>query len=174
MTSIFEKDYKYCPTCKEKLVRSSIDDRQLLNCKNCGFIFWNNPKPVVSILLYEGKKILMLQRANEPLKDYWCLPGGYINYDETPEEAIKREAKEEAGIEITIDNLVGAYRIDNDPRGVDIDIIFSGKSVGEINLNSESKDFKYFEIDKLPNKIAYKHREAISDWLKTQGRRLNE
>lgn len=107
----------------------------------------------------------MLQRANEPLKDYWCLPGGYINYDETPEEAVKREVSEEIGTDIFIDSLIGVYRIDNDPRGVNIDIIYEGKLKGNVSLSDEHKKYKFVPLNVLPQKIAYKHREAINDWL---------
>lgn len=99
--SIREKYYKFCPSCKTDLKRKIIDGRERLFCPNCDFIFWNDPKPAVSILLPQGEGILMLQGANEPSKDYWCLPGGYVNYGETPQEAVKRETKEETGADVS-------------------------------------------------------------------------
>lgn len=108
----------------------------------------------------------MLQRANKPLKNYWCLPGGYINYDETPKEAIMRELKEETEIECKIGSLIGVYRIDNDPRGVNIDIIYETEVEGEVNLSNEHRKSDFSYVDCLPRKIAYKHREAIRDWIK--------
>lgn len=163
--SIHENYYKFCPACKTELQRKSIDGRRRFFCPGCDFIFWNNPKPVVSILISKKNEILMLQRANEPLKNYWCLPGGYVNYDETPEEALTREVKEELGKRISIDGLIGVYRIDNDPRGINIDIIYKGRIKGEINLSIEHQDYRFFGPDQLPKKIAYKHRQAINDWL---------
>lgn len=118
MASVHEKLYKFCPTCRTKLKRKLIDRRKLLFCSDCSFTFWNNPKPVTSVILHTNGKIMLLQRANKPLKNYWCLPGGYIDYEETPEEAIRRETKEEVSFEIgQLGSLVGVYRIDNDPRG---------------------------------------------------------
>ena len=167
MESIEEKDYKFCLTCKNNLERKRIDGENLLSCPNCGFVFWNNPKPVVSCVIVQDNKVLMLQRAKEPLKGYWVLPGGFMKYEETPERALKRETMEEAGINIEIHNLVGVYRIDNDPRGVHIDIIYSGtKNKGNIILSDEDSKYTLFDPDKLPDKIAYKHREAIEDWAK--------
>jgi len=162
-----EKEYKYCPTCKTPLEWKEIDRRQLLNCPKCNFIFWNNPKPVTSVILTKDDKILLLQRSKEPLKDYWVLPGGYIDYEEDPESAVIRETKEETGQEVTVDRLVGVYQIDNDPSGNNIDIIYCGKIAGDkVLLNDESSQYKFFIPDDLPEKIAYKHREAITDWLK--------
>lgn len=167
---------KYCPNCKTDLQRKVIDGRERLFCPNCNFIYWNNPKPVVSILLHRKGKILMLQRANKPLKGFWCFPGGYINYEETPEEAVERELKEETGIKCNIISLIGVYRIDNDPRGINIDIVYEGKLEGEIKLSDEHRNYKFFSIDELPPKIAYKHRKAINDFkgLSFQNQRVVE
>lgn len=163
--SVNELDlYKFCPHCGNNLILAVIESEAVKKCNKCGFIFWNKPKPVVSIILHKDGKALMLQRAHEPFKAFWVLPGGFIGYEETPEEAIKREAKEETGLEITINGIVGAYRIDNDPRGVHIDIIFYGTLNGEIEINKDSKSWQYFSPEQLPDKIAYKHREAIADW----------
>ena len=163
--STYEAAYKFCPQCCNQLERKLIDNQSLLSCSQCDFIFWNNPKPVVSIILEQDGKLLMLQRAKEPLKNYWCLPGGYINYEETPEEAVKRETEEEAGVSITIKDLVGVYRIDNDPRGITIDIIYYGTLDRVPHLSDEHQNFQFFNFDRLPENIAYKHREAVTDYL---------
>lgn len=155
--------YQYCPYCGHTLVLATIDSENVKECK-CGFIFWNKPKPAVSVILHKDGKVLMLQRAHEPFKNFWVLPGGFIGYEETPEKAIKREAKEETGLDIVINGTVGAYRIDNDPRGVHIDIIFYGALNGEVRISKDSKSWRYFPPVQLPDKIAYKHRKAIADW----------
>jgi ADP-ribose pyrophosphatase YjhB (NUDIX family) len=162
-----EKAYNYCPTCKNKLIKKSVDRRQLLTCSKCGFIFWNNPKPVVSILIEKQNKILMIKRGKTPLKDYWVLPGGYIDYEEEPETAIIRETKEETGLSIMISNLIGVYPIDNDPTGMHLDIIYSAKMPKQkISLNQESSSYKFFNLKNLPKLIAYQHRQAILDYIK--------
>lgn len=158
------EEYKYCPNCGRNLISSVIDKEERKKCNGCGFIFWNNPKPVVSALIEKDGKVLMLQRKNEPFKDYWVLPGGFIGYSETAQEAIKREAKEEMGIDIQIDGLIGIYRIDDDPRGVHVDIIFHTKATEEVTLSEEDKKWNYFPPQELPKNIAYKHRNAIEDW----------
>ena len=99
------------------------------------------------------------------MRNYWCLPGGYIDYIEEPEEAVIREAKEETNLKVKINKLIGVYQIDNDPRGINIDIIYFGSIIsGELKLNKESSEFRYFAVGGLPKLIAYKHREAIKDW----------
>jgi len=149
------------------MVYKVVDHQQAQTCPKCGFIFWNNPKPVTSIVISKEGKVLLVRRANEPLKGHWCLPGGFIRFEETPEEAIKRETKEEIGLEPKIGKIVGVYRIDNDPRGIHLDIIYEGSASGEVNLSDEHDDYKYLAPESLPDKVAYKHSEAIRDWAKT-------
>ena len=98
-----------------------------LKCRKCKFVFWNNPIPCVSFLLAKGGKILLIQRAKGPLKGYWCLPGGFLEYEESPKEGIKREIEEELRIKILIKQLVGVYQIDNDPN-LDMELCPAHKS----------------------------------------------
>ena len=161
-----EKWYRFCPNCKTELERKVIDGIDRLACSSCDFILWSNPKPTTTILIVDGEsKILMTQRTREPFKGWWCLPGGFIEYEESPEEAVKREGKEEVGLDVQNPKLVGVYQIDNDPRGMHIDIIYSAKLNGTVNANQEISEHKLFGKDKLPEKIAFKHREAINDYF---------
>lgn len=165
-----EGAYKYCPTCAKRLKRKLIDEQQLLSCGECGFVYWNPPFPVTSVVLEINEKILLLRRAAEPLKGYWCLPGGYIRYTEKPEAAAIREVKEETGLDISIRNIVGVYQIDNDPRGVNLDIIWTGLlKDGYLQTNNESTEAGCFDKNNLPTLIAYKHRQAIFDADKLKG-----
>lgn len=160
------KLYKFCPHCGHLMTDKTINQENVKVCTKCEFVFWNKSKPVVSIVLYKEKKVLMIQRANEPFKGYWVLPGGFISYRENAEEAIKREAHEEVGVELKLEKVIGTYLIDTDPRGMHLDIIFAGTTTDDITLNNEDTNWKYFSPDSLPEKIAYKHRDAIIDWFK--------
>ncbi len=159
-----ERYYQFCPSCTTRLRRKLLDGQKRLSCPQCSFVFWNNPKPVVSILVTKQGRILLLQRAQRPLKGFWCLPGGFININETPKQAAMREVREEAGGKVTITSLIGIYRINNDPRGIHLDIIYAGLLKGSITLSDEHVAFRFFPPERLPRKIAYKHREAIRDW----------
>lgn len=159
-----KKDYIFCPRCKNTLVEKKKDNELVKVCESCGFIFWNKPKPVVSIIIHQNKKVLMLQRSNNPFKDFWVLPGGFMSINDTPQQALEKEVKEETGLEPEIQGLVGVYRIDNDPRGIHIDIIFHGTGSGTVKLGSEHTAWDYFSLRDFPKEIAYKHREAINDW----------
>ncbi len=160
--------YIYCPTCKNTLTAKNDKGEDVLVCNSCGFVFWNNPKPVVSAVISNEGKILTLKRAKEPFKGFWVLPGGFMRHDETPEQAVVRETKEESNLDFSIRDLIGVYTIDDDPRGKHIDIIYSGVHTGDVKLSSEDVEYDFFGTQNLPDKIAYKHRNAINDWVNKQ------
>ncbi len=156
--------YLFCPSCKTKLVRKLINNRNYLACPSCDFIFWNNPKPTTSAILEKDGKILMIKRNQELLKGFWVLPGGFMEYEETPEETTVREVKEETGLKIQTKELVGVYKIndDEDPSGATVDIIFHGEILGgTLKIEKDFSDFRFFNTNNLPDLIAYKHRKAI-------------
>lgn len=159
-----QNKYIYCPTCKNSLSEKEIEGDKVKVCDKCGFTFWDNPKPAVSIIIYKENKVLMLQRARDPFKNYWVLPGGYVKSEETSKEAIVREAKEETGLEIKSLEILGDYGGYYDPRGFHLDIIYTSRSQGEVQISSEDKKWAYFALGELPQNIAYNHRRAILDW----------
>jgi 8-oxo-dGTP diphosphatase len=119
---------------------------------------------VTSVIIEKGSSVLLLKRAARPLRDYWCLPGGFIRYLETPEMAAIREVKEETGLDVEINRLAGIYQIDNAPGGVSLDIIWKASVAGGLlQTNEESIEARYFEKETLPELIAYKHRQAIME-----------
>ncbi len=156
--------YTFCPSCATPLQRTLVDGNQRLACPACGFIFWNNPKPTTSIILAKDGNVLLLRRAHEPFKGYWVLPGGYVEYDEDPQTTIVRETKEETGLDVIVGGIVTTYLIDTDPRGNSVDIVFEGTVTGGTLTLQEHTQAEFFVPEKLPDPIAYKHREAIAIW----------
>ena len=109
-------DEKYCPACGGVLHAVPWeDDLTLPVCEVCGYRFYQNSKPcVVAIILDpEQDRILLCRRGIEPYKDCWDLPGGFLRNGEDPVDGVKREVKEELGVEIEIirlfDILVDTY-----------------------------------------------------------------
>lgn len=162
--------YKYCPVCSSALVKKEIENKIRPTCPNCAFVYWSSAKPTTSVILTDKGKILFLKRNKPPLKNYWVLPGGYLEYDEIPQATIIRETKEEIGCQIKLISLVGIYLIDNDPRGNSLDIIYYGEIVSGNSTISEHGQLNFFSPNKLPELIGYKHRQAIGDWLKVFGK----
>lgn len=161
-----EKLYKFCPKCSSPLKYKKRDGKKRLICPKCDFVLWSNPKPTVTVVVSNNKGgILMTRRARTPFKGWWCLPGGFVEYQESPEDAARREIQEEVGTKIKNLRLLGVYQIDNDPRGVHIDIIYYAEISGKAQLSKEVTEFKFFNRKSLPKRIAFRHREASVDYF---------
>ena len=93
----------YCTNCGQPLILSvpEGDDRKRDMCKACGTVHYSNPKIVVGAIPVYQDRILICRRAIEPRYGLWTLPAGFMEDDETVEQGVRREAMEEAGIELT-------------------------------------------------------------------------
>ncbi len=111
-------------------------------------------------------KVLLIQRNNEPFKDEWALPGGFVEEGEDLETAAKRELEEETGVKIDSMEQVKAFgQPGRDPRGHTISIAFLSRIYCEEDLkpSDDAKAAKWFEIEKLHGmKLAFDHDEIIN------------
>ena len=124
------------------------DTHERLVCPDCGFINYQNPKIVVGAVVTQGERILLCRRAIEPRRGYWTLPAGYMELNETTEEGAKREAFEEAGATLDIQNLLAIYTI---PRISQVQILYHAHLVGEgFSAGEESLEVALFEWEALP------------------------
>ena len=119
---------------------------------------------IVFVCQNEKTQVLLIKRGSEPCKDMWALPGGFMNIDESAEEAAIRELKEETGIDVKEVTQVGAYsKVDRDPRERVITIAFYTvidnpvKAVGQ----DDAKQAEWFTLDNLPT-LAFDHSEILS------------
>ncbi|HDN83322.1 MAG TPA: NUDIX hydrolase [Candidatus Altiarchaeales archaeon] len=128
------------------------------------------PRVTVDAVIIKDKKIVLIRRKNEPFKDFWALPGGFVEYGETVEQAILREVKEETGLDVKIVEIIGVYSApDRDPRGHTISIAFLCKPISaSIISGSDASEAKEFSLDALP-KLAFDHEKIIKDAIKKIG-----
>lgn len=116
-------------------------------------------------------KVLLIQRKNEPFKDNWALPGGFVDMDETVDEAAFRELKEETALEFReLKQFKVFSSVDRDPRGRTVSVVFVGELCGKavaLLAQDDAKDLGWFSIDSLPV-LAFDHddilKEIIADY----------
>jgi ADP-ribose pyrophosphatase YjhB (NUDIX family) len=102
---------RFCHQCGGRLQKRLVEgeDRPRLVCSACGFIHYVNPKVVVGAVPERAGRVLLMRRAIEPRYGAWTFPGGFMEVDETAEEAALREAEEELGLSLTLGPLLGVY-----------------------------------------------------------------
>lgn len=127
---------------------------------------YRNPALTVDAIIKKEDKILLIKRLNNPFKDCWALPGGFVEYGEDIESATIREVQEETGLEIKLDKLVGVYSDpDRDPRGHTVTVAHTATITGgNLQSDSDAKDAKFFTEDELEKiDVAFDHEEIIRD-----------
>jgi len=138
-----------------------------------GIYCYEYPRPAVTVdaVVLTKKEgfwsVLLIRRKNDPFKDHWALPGGFVDEHETLEEAIQREVKEELNIKLSLEQFhqfraySDPYR---DPRQRTITVVFIVWVESEITYQSgdDAKDAQWFPIVQLP-KLAFDHVQILAD-----------
>lgn len=134
-------------------------------CPHCGR--FANRGMSADALIIKDEKILLIKRGIDPFKGYWATPGGYIDWDESAEQAVAREVLEETGLTVTDTRLVGvASKPDRHPKQV-INILYAVKiAPGEPVAGDDAEEVRWFAFDELPDALAFDHKQKIADALK--------
>ncbi len=128
---------------------------------------YKKPGVTVDAIVEVGYKILLIKRKNAPYKGKWALPGGFIEYGESAEDAVKREVSEEANLKIEISDIIGVYSDpDRDPRGHVISICFRAKGQGKEKSGSDAMDARLFNLEEaLKEDLAFDHKKILRDYM---------
>lgn len=119
-------------------------------------------------VILDGERILLIRRRNDPFQGDWALPGGFVEYGETTEQAAVREMEEETGLVCRIEGLVGVYSApDRDPRGHTISIAYvMGVREGQMKAGDDAAGATWHRLAELPERMAFDHRTIIEDALR--------
>lgn len=117
-------------------------------CGDCGHVHYTNPKIVVGAVVAYEERILLCRRAIEPRKGFWTLPAGFLEEHETPEEGARREAREEACADITLDALLAVYSV---PRISQVQLMYRASlEKPHFSAGPESEEVALFDWEKIP------------------------
>ncbi len=130
-----------------------MDGKERLVCLHCREVYYENPLPVVSIIVSNrNREVLLVKRGKEPFLGTWCFPIGFAETKETIEEAALRELKEEAGIDGRITQLIDVSSHTNPVYGDLMIVTFEAEKVGgNEGAGDDAVDFGYFPITNLPH-----------------------
>jgi len=160
--------YRYCPRCKLTLETKSLDNTERMVCpdSDCGFVYYQNPVPAAGALIVENDSILLVKRAHPPRIDWWCIPAGFMEWKEHPEQTAVRELYEETGLRVELTGFFQVYSGDDDPRTNALLILYLARIVGgEMIPGDDASEVEFFSFDDMPKRIAFEaHRQAFIDY----------
>jgi ADP-ribose pyrophosphatase YjhB (NUDIX family) len=144
--------------------------RQTIQCPKCQneIEIYKNPVPTVDIIIeIESKGIVLIKRRNPP--SGWALPGGFVDYGESLEEAAIREAKEETDLNVKLTGQFHTYSDPTrDPRHHSISTVYIAKAKGTPQAKDDAADIGIFNDSSLPDAIAFDHRSILRDYFKSK------
>ena len=115
--------------------------------------------------------VLLIKRSTRPFVGYWALPGGRVESEETVEQTVVREVKEETGLDTEVVCKIGDYHEQGTQDGAEYDYYpacFLVKTIGGLlkKQRSEVQDIKLFSIGDIPKSLAFEHNLMIKDYIK--------
>jgi 8-oxo-dGTP diphosphatase len=112
----------------------------------------------------DRRRVVLIQRGNPP--HGWALPGGFVDYGESIEEAAVREAREETGLEVTLQRQFHVYSDPSrDERGHTVTVVFLGEAEGTPVGGDDAAQARFFDADALPADMAFDHAGILNDFF---------
>ncbi len=161
---------RFCPRCGGALqVEMAAEESPRRVCRDCGRVHYQNAKPCAGVLATRDDRLLLVRRGIEPYRGCWDIPGGFIEQDELPQEAARREVREETGLEVDLTGLLGFYLdryLYQGEQGVTLNVYFLARVVGgQERAGDDAAELGWFAADELPARVAFVHaRQVLDDW----------
>jgi ADP-ribose pyrophosphatase YjhB (NUDIX family) len=169
---------RYCPHCTGVLEQKWAYDRERPVCPACGYVHFRIPKVGVSLLVEDGQRVLLVQRAVDPGKGRWCLPSGYVEWDESPAEAAVRECAEETGLVVADLQLADVRQYVDDVRGSGINITYRARVAGgTLRAGDDAAEVGFFSAVELPSAAECQfatHRLLLKRWRQDRTHRAQD
>ena len=163
----------FCPRCGRAL--PAREPGVLLRCgaAGCGYAWYRDPKVSVGVVVEdEAGHVLLVRRDREPRLGWWAFPSGFVDAGEVLEEAAVREVREEAGVEVRLDALLGAYSEMDEPV---IFIAYAGRIVsGSPTAGDDAMDARLFAPDALPPLPFTHDDEVLAAWRAQRAARAGD
>ena len=150
------RPYRYCPCCGTAFRRQGLHGRERLVCPTCEFIFWQNPVVGVAVIALQDDHIVLARRARGVYKGAWCIPCGYVEYDEDVRQAAQREFQEETGLLVEVGEVYAVHSNFHNPASHSVGIWFRGTvRSGTLRPDDDVDQVAYMLLHHLPDNVAF-------------------
>jgi 8-oxo-dGTP diphosphatase len=157
----------YCSDCGTRTQPRQVGTRTLDACPRCERIFFRDPKLVVTALIEQSGRVLLVRRDIEPGRGLWGMPGGYVDWDEHPEAAMVRECREETGVEVAADGLISVQHVSlGDGEGAVVLSYRARLLGGQAAACDETQEVGWFSPGELPRLAFATHANVLSAWAR--------
>jgi 8-oxo-dGTP diphosphatase len=157
MTVLLEMNY--CPRCAHALADRFVFERMRRVCPACDFIFFREHKVAAAAVVARDGKVLLVRRTMSPGQGQWTIPGGFVEFDEDPREAVAREVLEETGYQVQVTGLIDVIFGREHARGASLVIAYQACLLDDVPAGgvdeNEVDAVGFFPPDQLPP-IAFK------------------
>ena len=163
------REYHFCPKCGASFGRKVIHDLERLVCSQCEFIFWQNPVGGVAVIVMDEDEILLGRRSRGIYTGTWCIPCGYVEYDEDVRVAARREFAEETGLLVSVGTVYAVHSNFHNPAMHSVGVWFRGEVTGgELQAADDLDKVAYLSLrDPLP-KLAFPTDELVVQQLRAE------
>jgi mutator protein MutT len=123
--------------------------------------------PAAGVVLVEQGRVLLVKRRWDPRAGSWCLPAGFMEAGETPEQTAVRELEEETGVIAQLTGLFGVYAGFDDPRVRAVLILYAAVATGGTQrAGDDAIELAWYPLDALPDDLAFaSHRQALTELI---------
>lgn len=151
----------FCPRCGGRLEGQLRGDRVRPHCTECGRAVFHNPAVGVAVLLQRGEEVLLARRSRS-YAGMWCIPCGYVEWDEDIRAAAVREMAEETGLIVELTEVVAVHSNFHDANQHTVGVWFGGSVLdGDLQPGDDVDAVAWFGLDALPDALAFPTDELV-------------
>ncbi len=160
--------YRYCPLCGAGLEEFHDGERARKRCPACGWVRYRNPTVGVALILLTEQGLWLGRRRSGG----WCIPCGHVEWDESLEQAARREALEELGVVVSLESVFNVSSNFHDPEQHTVGVWYLARAEGldQARPGGDLVELRPFPLDALPELVFPTDRVVVDRLRRSAGR----